>query len=160
MTSTAHGKQFETEFCARWQAIDGKRAWWERLVDSSDLYGANGGLVNAPTSPADFILAYDGWLGLADCKATKDPKGFAVALVKKPQFIAATKSVASGTNYVFPIKAMKTGNVFFVPARAVLSARGTILWEDLAPFLWSEDMKCPITLMSCSTSRPLAPGQN
>lgn len=126
--------------------MGGKRSWSHRFVDSSDLHGMNGGLVNAGTAPADFLLGYDGWLGLADCKSTKEPKGFAIGLVKKPQIIAATLSVAAKTPYIFAIEQWKTGNVFFVPASFVLSARGTIPWDALTQFLWPKEMQCPSIL--------------
>lgn len=143
MASTAHGKAWELSFQERWEAIDRKKSWTHRLVDASDLYGLNGKMVNAFSSPGDFIIGYNGWLALCDCKSTIDPKGFKVSLVKKPQIIAATLSVAAGTPYVFPVMSVHTGNSYFVPADVVLSARGTIPWDDLACYLWLKEMKCP-----------------
>ncbi|HQT78201.1 MAG TPA: hypothetical protein PLD10_14190 [Rhodopila sp.] len=142
MAANAHGYAAQDEFASKWGKL-GKRGWSHRFEDASDLFGRNKKLVQTGTQPADFLCGYSGWLGLVECKATIDPKGFKVSLIRQSQMISATLSVAAKTNYVFCIKQQVTGNWFFAPAEFVINQKGTITWGELFPYLWPENQLCP-----------------
>lgn len=145
MVDNQHGFDFEKEFVSRWDSL-GKTAWLYRLLDSKSLYGRNKKLVLTGTQPADFLCGYSSWLGLVECKSTKDPKGFPIALVKKPQFIAATLSIAARTPYMFAIQNEPSQEWFLVPAGVILNAKGTVKWADLNPYLWTEPRLCGLLI--------------
>ena len=150
MTDTTHGYAAQHEFVERWATL-GKTAWLHRFSDSSDLYGRNKRLVRTDAQPADFLCGYTGWLGLIECKATKNETGFPVSLVAKPQSIAATLSRAAGTPYKFAIQRTGTKEWFIAPAALILNAKGVVKWDDLQFFLWKNPPSCDLTAMLCAT---------
>jgi hypothetical protein len=133
---TKHGKAFEKELISRWESL-GKRAWYYRFDDVADLFGLNKTVVLDFPKPADFLMTYNGWTSLIECKATKDAKGFRTSLMRKFQVIAATRMVAAQGNYFVAVKRMLDGAVYFVPAKLILSTSGTIPWDVLAQYHWT-----------------------
>lgn len=145
MPSQIHGNVFQDEFQTMWLAL-GKLACASRFTDASDLYGLNKKLVMDFPKPADFLITYNGWTALCECKATKDMKGFPVGNVRRGQMIAATRMVAAKGNYVFAVKRMHDGVVFTIPASIILNGRGTLLWSDLVPYQWLERLPRCLTM--------------
>jgi hypothetical protein len=116
----------------------GKVAWVYEFEDASELYGLNDKAVKTGTRPADFICTLSGWMGLVECKATKDKTGFKLGGIRKPQWIAAIRCVASGSPYIFAIRNENDGSVYLVPARVIVESKGTIAWAELVSYLWPE----------------------
>ena len=140
MADTRHGYLAQDTFIKRWEAL-GKKAWLHRYSDASDLFGRNKNkLVMTNAQPADFLCAYDGWLGLAEVKSTKNEVGFPLTGIRPAQWVAATRCVAANVPYVFAIENEKTKQWFFVTAAYVLSATGTIKWSSLMPFIWEDNI--------------------
>ena len=142
MSQTTHGTEFQREFEARWDRNFGKRGWCIRFTDSADLYGRNNNrVVNTDTAPADFLAGQHGWIGLVECKATTG--NFTRSMIRRPQIIAATRSVAAGTPYYFAVKNMNTKKVYFVPASYVMNQGNKLDWSSLSRFQWLDDQTCP-----------------
>lgn len=129
------GNKFQDDFAARWRAL-GKTAWLYRFADAAQNFGRNQRLVLTDEQPADFLCAYQGYLGLIECKSTQDKVSFKRSLIRRPQLKAAIESRLSTTPYHFAVRNENTGQVFLVRAEWIVTQAAFIPWSELQQAEW------------------------
>ncbi len=134
------GNRFQDDFEIMWKAL-GKHAWIYRFADAAQNYGRNKRLVATDEQPADFLCAHQGFLGLVECKSTRDQEGFKRSLVRRSQFKGAVESRLSRTPYFFAVRNENTHQVFLIPAAMVLN-QAVLTWDSLKHLEWKGDAAC------------------
>lgn len=139
------GKPSEDRFESHWTK-QGKKVFLHRVSDKSDLVGMNRkrhpevfGLMTRKL-PSDYVLTVGGITGYAELKSTSDPKGFKKKNVKPHQLGFAQRQIVAGGKYWFFVHHIPTDRWYWIEADKILAAfdqSGTMLWEDLEPYLWS-----------------------
>ena len=134
------GNEFQDDFKELWES-QGKKAWIYRFKDAAQNFGRNKRLVLTDEQPADFLCAYAGYLGLVECKSTRDPRGLRRSLIRRGQLKSAVESTLSGTPYHFAVRNENTKQIFLLPAALVLQ-KPTVLWKEMQDFEWKVGARC------------------
>jgi len=132
-----NGKDAEAAFVAHWE----KRGHIERIRDSADLRGLNGGRSIADfKKPSDFLVssAVDP-LHFAEVKSTTSKTSFPFGNIEDGQHVAAIKSARRGDGgYTFYIFAYATSTWYTMSCKQYAqiheSGRRSVKFEELS--LW------------------------
>lgn len=139
--SHTDGKLTEALYQKRIAAM-GKRAFNFRFADAADAYGKNKRLVLTDRQPSDFLTTAFGRTFYAECKETKNPRGFNTGIISQHQRNVAVQVAAAGGTYLFIVNNLNTNELHVVPAASMFEHRGRIDWEDMRQWLWPEDGEC------------------
>lgn len=116
----------------------GKRAFFFRFVDASEIRGRTGKVAtSARSQPSDYILTIDGRTEYAEVKSTGSATSFSFSMIRPSQNAAAKQIITAGGEYVIYIHALKRNQWFRVPYNVIQAADGKSLkWEQLQPLEW------------------------
>lgn len=116
----------------------GKRAFFTRLVDASEIRGRTGKVAtSARSQPSDYILTVDGVMSYAEVKSTGHKTAFPFNLLKPVQVSAAKQVIAAGGNYDVYVHSLHLDQWFRIPMNIILSADvRSFNWSDLQELEW------------------------
>jgi len=130
------GKSSEDDFEALLK-LEGKRAYFHRFIDASDVRGLTGKVGDVPAQPSDYIIVLDGVTSFAEVKSTGDTTAFRFTLLRSTQSAAALQIENAGGGYLIFVQALALPGKpwFIIPYRNIRAAKdsgkSSIKWSDL-----------------------------
>lgn len=120
----------------------GKRAYFTRLVDASEIKGRTGKVAtSARSQPSDYIRTMDGITSHCEVKSTGNKTSFPFSLLRPTQTGPAKQILAAGGEYWVYVHALALNQWFQVPYDVILATKdagkGSIKWTDLETFKWN-----------------------
>jgi penicillin-binding protein-related factor A (putative recombinase) len=118
----------------------GKRAYYHRLMDASDVRGLTGKAGHVGAQPSDYILVFDGKTSFAEVKSTENPISFPFSLLRKTQSAAAVQIEGAGGDYTVFVKSKTRDRWFCFPYKLVRATRdagrSSLKWTELGGYQW------------------------
>jgi penicillin-binding protein-related factor A (putative recombinase) len=140
MSQKNTGKDSEDIFVQRIESL-GKKAHLYRITDT---FEASRGKVKVQvkSTPADYILCYNGVMAFAEVKSITGGTSFPFSKFTTSQNVAMRKQIAALGNYWIYIHKKDTDEWFKIDAydvQEIRNERESIKWEDLRKFYkWKE----------------------
>lgn len=120
----------------------GKRAFFHRFVDASEIVGKTGKVaISASSQPSDYLLVLDGLTSFCEVKSTQNTTSFPFSILRKNQSADAKMILAAGGSYWIYAHALELNRWFRFPYSLVdqvkAAGKSSIPWVDLNPFEWN-----------------------
>lgn len=113
----------------------GKRGYFHRLTDASDIKGLTGKTSNAAHQPSDYIIVVLGITYFAEVKSSHDATAFRFSMCQPSQLAHALRIDRAGGQHVIWCKHVPSGLWYCIPYRQIELAKAdghkSIPWKEL-----------------------------
>ena len=136
---TNNGKLSEAEFQNCLRTLYKNRVHIIRFDDAAVAYGLNKAAVKVNAQPADYLVACNGAMFLAEVKSSMNPSSFSFSNIGDLQLKTSKLVRLTGCNYIFFCHNLTTNKFHFMDAgllHRTLGNRSSLKWEEIPE--WTE----------------------